>query len=320
MIDKIKGSLIDESLNPDKSYNVLSKNLTKNQYKTLKKYFDLEDFKECMVSGKDMMIIKYKESSWIISENLPILNQIDEYLNKSNQLLEYRRASLMTNARDTPQRIKRSQSITNIVPADLNEDLFLTSGNLVLKYSVKNKYTDYVVLEKAKQVIIDSMKLAGKTTKDIMYSDMMNYLAKCMKNGNMYVYCSCPDFRYRFNYKSTRRGYNYSNPETRPAKITNPQDRGSVCKHLYAVLFNNRWIYKMIPQIIRCVKSHPEDFDTNDNSDDTDSSSNSSTATPSSDTSNDNSSNIDYKKIDNNNDDNDDNNSNDSSNSNNTWF
>jgi hypothetical protein len=50
------------------------------------------------------------------------------------------------------------------------------------------------------------------------------------------VYCDCPAFLYRgFAYIATKMGFAVKK-ESRPPRIRNPRLRGSVCKHLVAVL------------------------------------------------------------------------------------
>lgn len=56
------------------------------------------------------------------------------------------------------------------------------------------------------------------------------------------VDCSCADFKYRFAYMATKMGYKYGKPEKRKAEITNPNDYGSMCKHLISMLGNKKWI------------------------------------------------------------------------------
>lgn len=51
------------------------------------------------------------------------------------------------------------------------------------------------------------------------------------------VYCSCPDFRYRFSYMAWEFDYG-TNKETRFPDHTNPNLNGSVCKHLTFLLEN----------------------------------------------------------------------------------
>lgn len=63
---------------------------------------------------------------------------------------------------------------------------------------------------------------------------------------DVYINCSCPDFRYRFGYWATRNDINSGAPENRPSNITNPSDKlGSACKHVLLVLSNNSWLMKV---------------------------------------------------------------------------
>lgn len=59
------------------------------------------------------------------------------------------------------------------------------------------------------------------------------------------VDCTCPDFKYRFAYLATKLGYKYGKPENRPAKITNPNDYGAICKHLISMLGNKKWLQQV---------------------------------------------------------------------------
>ena len=71
-------------------------------------------------------------------------------------------------------------------------------------------------------------------------------LKKSLKNGQAKLSCSCPDFRYRFSYWSTRRNFGLDN-EHRPAKIRNPNDSlGPACKHVAAVIKNPNWMYPLM--------------------------------------------------------------------------
>lgn len=62
-------------------------------------------------------------------------------------------------------------------------------------------------------------------------------------SGSLRVWCSCPDFKYRFKFLSKQMGFGIFD-ERRPAKIRNPNLEGSVCKHLIFVLsiFKLQWM------------------------------------------------------------------------------
>ncbi len=72
---------------------------------------------------------------------------------------------------------------------------------------------------------------------------------------DVFIHCSCPDFKYRFNYYATRNDINSGTPETRPSKITNPDDSlGSACKHVLLVLNNTSWIIRVARVIINYIR------------------------------------------------------------------
>ena len=73
--------------------------------------------------------------------------------------------------------------------------------------------------------------------------------------GDVYIFCSCEDFQYRFNYYATVNDINSGTPETRPSKITNPNDNlGSGCKHILLVLNNTSWVLRVARVINNYIK------------------------------------------------------------------
>ena len=59
------------------------------------------------------------------------------------------------------------------------------------------------------------------------------------------VDCECRDWKFRMSYMATKFGYKYGKPENRPAKITNPNDYGALCKHLISMLSNKKWLQQV---------------------------------------------------------------------------
>lgn len=82
---------------------------------------------------------------------------------------------------------------------------------------------------------------------------------ECMDSSDTYVNCTCPDFQYRYSYKATQQKYNFGFEENRPPKKTNPDLKGSVCKHLAGVLnVPSQWINKLVSDIIKCIDWDPD--------------------------------------------------------------
>ena len=72
-------------------------------------------------------------------------------------------------------------------------------------------------------------------------------LLDSFNSDNVYIKCSCPDFRYRFAYWLSKNDIIAGNEkENRPSDITNPTNSlGDGCKHIMLVLSNTSWIIKL---------------------------------------------------------------------------
>ena len=64
---------------------------------------------------------------------------------------------------------------------------------------------------------------------------------------------------YRFAYVASQGGYKYGTQETRPANITNPEGRGSMCKHLASLLTNKIWIVKVAAAVNNYIRLNKEE-------------------------------------------------------------
>ena len=90
---------------------------------------------------------------------------------------------------------------------------------------------------------------------EINFRDISRAAIIGFNRDDVFIHCSCPDFKYRFNYYATRNNINSGTPETRPSKITNPTDSlGSGCKHVLLVLNNTSWIVRVARVIINYVR------------------------------------------------------------------
>ena len=99
--------------------------------------------------------------------------------------------------------------------------------------------------------------------RDLLDDDVVNLnlrnITRALITGfnkdDVYIFCSCPDFHYRFGYWATRNNLTSGTPETRPSDITNPKDTlGSGCKHILLVLSNNSWLIKVASVINNYIK------------------------------------------------------------------
>lgn len=91
---------------------------------------------------------------------------------------------------------------------------------------------------------------------------ILKALMKAFNRDDVYINCTCPDFRYRFKYWATKKGLLIGDPENRPADITNPgDDKGPGCKHIILCLSDSSWLIKIASVIfnyINYMESHDE--------------------------------------------------------------
>jgi hypothetical protein len=87
-------------------------------------------------------------------------------------------------------------------------------------------------------------------------------LVSAFNSDNVYIHCSCADWKYRMAYWATVTDINSGEPESRPSDITNPNNtKGPGCKHALLVLSNNTWLIKVssvIHNYIEYMKKHYE--------------------------------------------------------------
>lgn len=182
-------------------------------------------------------------------------------------LLEITRKEILSKGRkeDPARYTRRLNYINSIKPQPVVRDLFIKTGTLTVPMRVGD-YTVTIHISGILKLVQDEMDRSGRELPDrqIVY----RALRKAVDESNMYVDCTCADFRYRFAYTSTINDYKYGKPETRPAKITNPDNNGSVCKHITAAIarpsqwlkYVSGWIATIIKQYIqRTKKDEPED-------------------------------------------------------------
>jgi hypothetical protein len=101
------------------------------------------------------------------------------------------------------------------------------------KYSTRIKFSNYGLISEA----------AGLSWLD---------KARLLLEDNICIDCDCAAYRYFYRYAATKRGFALVK-ESRPAKHTNPRNRGAVCKHLEHAL---RYIGGSYSTIASAMKRH----------------------------------------------------------------
>lgn len=125
---------------------------------------------------------------------------------------------------------------------------------LTVGIPVQGETDDYVVTLSFGG-LMELIRTEVERTGNLSFREISRAVINGFNRDDVYISCSCEDFQYRFKYFATRNNYNSADPETRPSKITNPNDSlGSSCKHILLVLNNNSWVQRVARVISNYIK------------------------------------------------------------------
>ena len=137
----------------------------------------------------------------------------------------------------------------------INMDAFFKGDILEFGIKVHGETDDYVVTITFEGILKELQREVKGNNNRLNFKCVLRALMMSFNNGDVYVACECPDFRYRFSYQATVNRYNSGTPELRPAKITNPNDtKGAGCKHILLVLSNLDWMMKIASVINNYIR------------------------------------------------------------------
>lgn len=174
----------------------------------------------------------------------------------THKLEEASRNELLALAKsETITRYNKSAGYKGFYLVDIDTTAIKTRDALIITNKV-GKYYDTIELEDILYWI--GLEVDNSRDKKATVENVRKALRGAMDGMDIKVDCSCPDFRFRFSYQATVLGYKYGKPETREAKITNPHNYGSACKHLIAMLSNKQWIEQVASTVTDWVVENVE--------------------------------------------------------------
>jgi len=146
-------------------------------------------------------------------------------------------------------------SITNFNKIDMNA---LFQGNMLSFKVPVHGETDNYEVEVLFEGICDGIKREVKRNKNkFEYKCVYRAIIDSINKQEIYIGCSCPDWKYRFAYWATKDRYNGGRPD-----ITNPNNnQGAGCKHTIAVLYNLDWAMKLATSISNYVEYMQENYE-----------------------------------------------------------
>ena len=196
----------------------------------------------------------------------------------TNILLEDRRSELLTQSKKGADyapsnqyygknRYKRRLK-SSIAPSikhfnNMDMDKFFKSDILDVSVDIRGETNIYKVRMSFVGTLEELHDYIKKNNKEKIKKKMiLKALTTAFNRDDVYINCTCPDFKYRFKYWATRKGLLIGEPENRPADITNPGDnKGPGCKHIILCLSDSSWLIKIASVIfnyINYMEQHDE--------------------------------------------------------------
>lgn len=167
-----------------------------------------------------------------------------ELITKSRRGDRYKDQSLGRNRWERRNRSRIANRVDQYNKIDMNS-LFKEDA-LKVGIHVYGETNEYIVTIKLNGVIKEIENRVKANGDKFEYKCVYMAIQSVMNSDNVYVSCSCPDWRYRMAVWATNGDYNSGSPEVRPADITNPNDtKGAGCKHVNLVIGNIQWVLKV---------------------------------------------------------------------------
>ena len=137
----------------------------------------------------------------------------------------------------------------------INMNELFRNNILTVGIEVKGETGDYIVTIKFGG-FLDLLRKRIEAQDGVLdLRAIIRALIDAFNTDNVYIHCSCPDWKYRMNYWATITDINSGEAELRPSDITNPNNNlGPGCKHVMLVLANTGWLIKVASVINNYVR------------------------------------------------------------------
>jgi hypothetical protein len=120
---------------------------------------------------------------------------------------------------------------------------------LLVNIPVVGENDEYTVTIKIEGVVAEIQKNIKNNGNKLEYRTIIQALTKVFNTTDVYVRCTCPDFKYRFAHWNIIKNVSVddSSKDPGPGKgIANPNDdKGRGCKHILLTLSNGEWMMKV---------------------------------------------------------------------------
>ena len=93
--------------------------------------------------------------------------------------------------------------------------------------------------------------------KKINHKILVECLSEALDRRDLFIDCSCPDFKYRFSYWATKAKCKYGVQQNVAPTVRNVKNnKGYCCKHVLAVLYGKRWVPAAAKRWLEFIKQN----------------------------------------------------------------
>jgi hypothetical protein len=142
---------------------------------------------------------------------------------------------------------KVANAVKNYNAIDMNQ--LFKQDILQVNIPVVGETDEYTVTIKLEGVVAELQKNIKNNQNKFEFRTIIQALTKVFNTSDVWVKCSCPDFKYRFAHWNIIKNVSVddSSKDPGPGKgIVNPNDdKGRGCKHVLLVLSNGSWMMKV---------------------------------------------------------------------------
>jgi hypothetical protein len=190
-------------------------------------------------------------------ELLSVSNSVEQELlteaNRVTLIAQSRNAGAYKNTERGKNRFERKKysKIANAVKNynEINMNALFKQDILQVNIPVVGENDEYTVTVKLEGVINEIQKNIKNNSNKLEFRTIIQALTKVFNTTDVYVKCTCPDFKYRFAHWNIVKNVSVDDSANDPGPgkgIANPNDdKGRGCKHILLVLANGDWMMKV---------------------------------------------------------------------------
>ena len=187
------------------------------------------------------MYIKVKRTELLLEDTRNML------VNKSRGVGSYKDQSRGKNRFDRKKYSSVAKTVKQYNKIDMNK--LFKEDILEVLIPVVGEHDSYTVSIKMEGVVKEIANNIKNNKNQLEYRTIVQSITKIFNSSNIYVKCTCKDYKYRFAHWNIVNNVSVDDTANDPGPgkgIANPNDdKGRGCKHILLVLANGDWIMKV---------------------------------------------------------------------------